>query len=118
MQIGTTKDQGLCNKPSAAVYPGALAAGTLPQYNTIQYNTHDIQDKKLFDKHFEICLPNTFCCGLRNILKKYDGLQDECNSWLKTKYCPNHQTAIYERLTRYYLLLAATADLVPTTRRR
>ena len=28
-----TKDQGLYNKPSAAVHPGALAAGTLPQYN-------------------------------------------------------------------------------------
>ena len=36
MQIGTTKDQGLYNKPSAAVHPGALASGTLPQYNTIQ----------------------------------------------------------------------------------
>ena len=37
MQVGTTKDQGSYNKPSAAVHPGALAAGTLPQYNTIQY---------------------------------------------------------------------------------
>ena len=36
MQVGTTKDQGLYNKPSAAVHPGALAAGTLPQYNTIR----------------------------------------------------------------------------------
>ena len=36
MQVGTTKDQGLYNKPSAAVHPGALAAGTLPQHNTIQ----------------------------------------------------------------------------------
>ena len=35
MQVGTTKDQGLYNKPSATVHPGALAAGTLPQYNTI-----------------------------------------------------------------------------------
>ena len=35
MQVGTTKDQGLYNKPSAAVHPGALAAGTLPQYNVI-----------------------------------------------------------------------------------
>ena len=35
MQGGTTKDQGLYNKLSAAVHPGALAAGTLPQYNTI-----------------------------------------------------------------------------------
>ena len=35
VQVETTKDQGLYNKPSAAVYPGALAAGTLPQYNTI-----------------------------------------------------------------------------------
>ena len=30
MQVGTTKDQGLYNKPSAAVHPGALAAGTVP----------------------------------------------------------------------------------------
>ena len=36
MQVGTIKDQGLYNKPSAAVHPGALAAGTLPQYNTIR----------------------------------------------------------------------------------
>ena len=36
MQVGTTKDQGLYNKPSAAVHPGSLAAGTLPQYNTIR----------------------------------------------------------------------------------
>ena len=36
MQVGTTKDQGLYNKPSTAVHPGALAAGTIPQYNTIQ----------------------------------------------------------------------------------
>ena len=35
MQVGMTKDQGLYNNPSAAVHPGALAAGTLPQYNTI-----------------------------------------------------------------------------------
>ena len=33
--VGKTKDQGLYNTPSAAVHPGALAAGTLPQYNTI-----------------------------------------------------------------------------------
>ena len=38
MQVGTTKDQGLYNKPSAAVHPGALAAGTLPQYNTIRWS--------------------------------------------------------------------------------
>ena len=34
MQVGTTEDQGLYNKPPAAVHPGALAAGTLPHYNT------------------------------------------------------------------------------------
>ena len=39
-QVGTTKDQGLYNKPSAAVHPGALSAGTLPQYNTMQW-VHD-----------------------------------------------------------------------------
>ena len=36
MQVGTIKDQGLYNKPSAAAHPGALAAGTLPQYNTVR----------------------------------------------------------------------------------
>ena len=35
MQVGTTKDQSLYNKPSGAVHPGALAAGTLPQCNTL-----------------------------------------------------------------------------------
>ena len=34
VQVGTTKDQGLYNKSSGAVHPEALAAGTLPQYNT------------------------------------------------------------------------------------
>ena len=33
MQVGTTEDQGLYNKPSAAGHRGALADGTLPQYN-------------------------------------------------------------------------------------
>ena len=33
MQVGTTKDQGLYNKPSAAVHPRALAAGVLLQYS-------------------------------------------------------------------------------------
>ena len=42
MQVGRTKDQGLHNKPSAAVHPGASAVGTLPQYNTIHYkNEYD-----------------------------------------------------------------------------
>ena len=31
MQVGTTKDHGLYNKPSAAVHMRALAAGTLPR---------------------------------------------------------------------------------------
>ena len=34
VQVGTTKDQGLYKKPSAAVHSGAFAAGTLPQYKT------------------------------------------------------------------------------------
>ena len=34
MQVVTTKDQGLYSKHSAAVHPGALAFGTLPQHNT------------------------------------------------------------------------------------
>ena len=37
MQVGTTKDHGLYNKPSAAVHPGALVAGTLLQCNTTNH---------------------------------------------------------------------------------
>ena len=40
MQVGTTKDQGLYNNPSAAVNPGALAAGALPQYIYIYIYTY------------------------------------------------------------------------------
>ena len=42
MHIGTTKDQGLYNKPPAAVHPGALAAGTLPHYND-DYTAVDVK---------------------------------------------------------------------------
>ena len=38
VQVGKTKDKGLYNTPSAAVQPRSLAAGTLPQYNTISLN--------------------------------------------------------------------------------
>ena len=41
VQVRTTKDQGLYNKPSAAMHPGALAAGTLPQYNTNPGNNNE-----------------------------------------------------------------------------
>ena len=36
MQVGMTKDQGLYNKPSAAVHPGAIRCR---DPTTIQYNT-------------------------------------------------------------------------------
>ena len=42
MQVGTTKDQSLYNKPSAAVHAGALGAGILPQYNTVHTNVHSL----------------------------------------------------------------------------
>ena len=42
MQVGKTEDQGLYNKPSAAVHPGALAAGTLP--HTYIHTTNYKQD--------------------------------------------------------------------------
>ena len=46
MQVGTTKDQGLYNEPSAAVQPGALAAGTLPQYiHAVGIMTNNVQHK-------------------------------------------------------------------------
>ena len=53
MQVGKTKDQGLYNKPSAAVHPGALVAGVLPQYNT---NTIIIKSVKSLYFKFKIIL--------------------------------------------------------------
>ena len=52
MQVGMTKDQSLYSKPSAAVHPGALAAGTLPQYNTIPFTLN------LSIIHFLVSYPN------------------------------------------------------------
>ena len=46
MKVGKTKDQGLYNEPSTAVHPGALAAGTLPQYNTSPF-VRSLQSKKI-----------------------------------------------------------------------
>ena len=47
MQVGTTKDQGLYNKPSDVVHPGALAAGTLSQYNKWEDNIKtDLKEKR------------------------------------------------------------------------
>ena len=57
MQLGMTKDQGLYNKPSVAVHPGALAAGTLPQYNTIRYGT------KLLRRGLRIYIRHEFILG-------------------------------------------------------
>ena len=37
MQVRTTKDQGLYNKPSAAVHPGALAAIWYGSFHMHQY---------------------------------------------------------------------------------
>ena len=53
MQVGTTKDQGLYNKPSAAVHPGALAAGTLPQYNTITLHFVALANVSIHQDHFQ-----------------------------------------------------------------
>ena len=50
VQVGTTKDEGLYNKPSAAVHPGALAAGTL-----LQYNTH-VSLRRCLLEHFVVAL--------------------------------------------------------------
>ena len=44
MQVGTTKDQGLYNKLSAAVHKEALATRTLPKYNTMGCSLVSQQD--------------------------------------------------------------------------
>ena len=54
----TTKDQGLYNKPSAAGHPGALGAGTLPQYKINTFDLHLILPSHLLFSDFPtIVLP-------------------------------------------------------------
>ena len=55
MQVGKTKDQGLHNKPSAAVRPGALAAGSLPQYNNTRMKKKTRPYCKLKRQKEEMC---------------------------------------------------------------
>ena len=62
MQVGKTKDLGLYNKPSAAVHPGALAAGTLPQYNTIQYIFGSINKYLNIKVHKDVSYSKTQDC--------------------------------------------------------
>ena len=56
MQVGTTKDQGLYNKPSAAVHPGALAAGTLAQYNTVSPRTRQLLTCTIISVFVSLCM--------------------------------------------------------------
>ena len=83
MQVGTTKDQGLYNKPSAAVHPGALAAGTLPQYSTIQcFNTQTttclapnwpiIRECRVVQTNSVTCLSSPVCRRTVVSLSLYD----------------------------------------------
>ena len=60
MQVGTTKDRGLCNKPSAAVHPVILTAGTLPQYNTIHMIYESLQYQQLHGFTVMYLTPNWF----------------------------------------------------------
>ena len=64
MQVGKTKDQGLYNKPSAAVHPGALAAGTLPQYNTILLEGKSFA-MELGNSYFDIKISPNSCNDFR-----------------------------------------------------
>ena len=56
VQGGTNKDQGLHNKPQATVHRGALAAGTLPQYNTLftAVTNHKMEQKNIVSLQFNL----------------------------------------------------------------
>ena len=78
MQVGMTKDQGLYNKPSAAVHPGALTAGTLPQYNNNPtnalrgtthmtcINSYMYRHRGFNNKSLCILAIERFICGYKN----------------------------------------------------
>ena len=48
VQVGRTKDQGLYNKPSAAVHTGAPAAGTLP-HNITKKNIRRLEVSEILN---------------------------------------------------------------------
>ena len=94
MEVGTTKDQGLYNKPSAAVHAGALAAGTLPQYNTVDVilSTKFLSFKFRCWKEFAARQPPILVCARCRLscFKTLCQLQIKTlsNSALRSKYSP------------------------------
>ena len=65
MQVGTTKDQGLYNKPQAAVHPGALAARTLPHNITCSEKINEKERKRdtlrVKNAVSDVCSTGTVC---------------------------------------------------------
>ena len=57
MQVGTTKDQGLYNKPSAAVRPGGISRR---DRTTIQYN--NMTKMQTSTRHKQSYVTNLFFC--------------------------------------------------------
>ena len=66
MRLGTTKDQSLYNKPSVAVHPGALDAGTLPQY----LNSSLIPSHILNHTHIPVLTFVLRCAHSRPVLRR------------------------------------------------
>ena len=74
MQVGTTKDQGLYNKPSALVHAGALTAGTLPQYNTVPCCRHAVRPELTLQRTCFVCLFVCLCVFcIFSVYKQHDG---------------------------------------------
>ena len=79
VQVGMTRDQGLYNKPSTAVHPGALAAGTLPLVSLcihvlVQWSDDELYLRsKLVDSNKqsqkrELCLIENIVTQIGNII--------------------------------------------------
>ena len=102
MQVGTTKDQGLYNKPSDAVHPGTLAAGTLPQYNTI-ITSHRFISK--FISHQDLFLMSDLVRSVFSI----NILWDDPNNIL-------HMGTNYEAI--HYVVFSIPSSLLPLSSKR
>ena len=78
MQVGMTKDRGLYNKPSDAVHPEALAAGTLLQYNTIQYYKSGKEHTRCVEMYRSFSVKNGWCMSLPPRFKQSVTTQPQC----------------------------------------
>ena len=94
MQVGKTKDQGLYNKSLAAVHPGALATGTLPQYNTMYSCWNHSPVKSVVMGNWCVCC---VCVCVRVFTNRWCNSVTRCSALQNVVYVPHTYLPLFLR---------------------